>query len=68
MSLSFGQRILRLLDPQGERERMEMRQARCMAEANADDLMRTMSLNRDKIVEMMAARKKSVSQGKKDFQ
>lgn len=53
MSLTIAKRILRLLDPSGERERMEMREARCITEANAEDLMRTMRFRQGEIAEVM---------------
>lgn len=40
---------------------MEMRKARCIAEANADDLLRTMNINKDRIVEMMRQHKQETS-------
>jgi hypothetical protein len=53
MIIALRRRILRLVDPRGERERMEMRQARCVAEANAEDLVRTITLRREDIAELM---------------
>jgi hypothetical protein len=53
MSLSLGRRLLRLLDPNGERERMAVREARCMVEANADDLVRTITTSREHVQEML---------------
>lgn len=53
MTVSIGKRILRLLDPQGERDRMAMREARCITEANAEDLTRTISAKREEIGELM---------------
>lgn len=51
--IPFGKRLMRWLDPKGEAQRMDARRARCVAEANAEDLMRTISVNRDKIRAMV---------------
>lgn len=53
MHIPITRRILRFIDPTGERQRMEMRHIRCMAEANAEDLTRTVSMNAIGIMDAM---------------
>jgi hypothetical protein len=50
MSMTIGKRILRLIDPEGEKQRMQMRHLRCVAEANAEDLTRTIIVSHDKLI------------------
>ena len=63
MKLSISNKIMRWLDPNGEEQRMHMRYMRCMAEANADDLVRTIITHGDKIKEAM--KQHSKTNGKK---
>lgn len=43
--MKLGQLVLKLLSPKAEEARMSMREARCHAEASAEDLSRTMSIH-----------------------
>lgn len=47
--MNFRQMVLRMISPETERCRMEMRAARQIAEASAEDLSRTMTLRSDEI-------------------
>jgi hypothetical protein len=62
MNITLGKRLLRLVDPAGEKQRMEMRRLRCMVEANAEDLTRTIATSSDKIKDMVD-RAKSEKEG-----
>ena len=47
---------MRWLDPQSEKERMHMRKMRHMVEANADDLVRTMTMHSEDIKALMRSK------------
>ena len=64
--MDIGKRILRLLDPKGERERMSMREARCITDANAEDLTRTIALHESTIgIMLQGVVKKRMNGGNK---
>jgi hypothetical protein len=48
--ITFSKRVLRLLLPTEEAQRMDMRRTRCVAEAGAEDLSRTIAIHHDAIV------------------
>jgi hypothetical protein len=52
--MMFGIKILKWLSPETERQRMELRNLRCMTEAQAEDLSRTVSVRREDIVNAIA--------------
>lgn len=62
MSLPLSTVILRWLDPKGEKQRREMRAVRCLVDANAEDLTRTMSMHRDEIQALL----RHVAKGRND--
>lgn len=61
--MKLGQTILRLFSPRAEEARMSMREARCHAEASAEDLSRTVALHEGDIKRMLQAAKKRKMNG-----
>ena len=57
MNMNIGKRILRLVTPRSEQARMDMRDARCRAEASAEDLTRTIDTHGDTIQTMIKRKK-----------
>lgn len=53
--MKVGQAILKLFTPRAEEARMSMREARCHAEASAEDLTRTVALHEGDIKRMIRA-------------
>lgn len=55
--MNLRQRVLRFFSPKAEEARMNMREARCRAEAVAEDLSRTMTMHSDEIRAVLRKRK-----------
>lgn len=62
--MKLAQFMLKMISPRAEEARMDMREARCHAEASAEDLSRTVALHETDIKRMLqeARKKRSNSQ------
>jgi hypothetical protein len=55
--MKLTQRILRFLAPDAEKQRQELRENRAYARAQTEDLSRTLVMQADEIVKMLASEK-----------